>query len=244
MFKKFKVKSNFKMSEGLSNIGMDHSAKSPWTGSSQFLPTTQKIIQFSDGKSPKPGDKIVYVAGAFDLFHIGHLDFLEKAKTYGDFLIVGLHTDPVVNLYKGSNYPIMNIHERVLSVLACKVIIISLRHSCHSMRFNFSFQYVNEVVIGAPYEVSKEILEQLNVDVVCHGQTFIPTTHGDPYAIPKTLGKFELIDSGNTITTEQIVERIIKNRLEYEERNLKKEKKEVAIIEAIAKSQKAAEKSG
>lgn len=69
----------------------------------------------------QPGDKIVYVAGAFDLFHVGHLDFLEKARQEGDFLVVGLHTDPVVNRYKGANYPIMNLHERVLSVLACKV---------------------------------------------------------------------------------------------------------------------------
>lgn len=119
--KKYRVPSKLSH-EGLSNIGMDHSAKgSPWTGSCQFLPTTQKIMQFSDGKGPAPGDKIVYVAGAFDLFHIGHLDFLEKAKKLGDFLIVGLHTDPEVNRYKGGNYPIMNLHERVLSVLACKV---------------------------------------------------------------------------------------------------------------------------
>ena len=67
------------------------------------------------------GDKIVYVAGAFDLFHVGHLDFLERARKEGDFLIVGLHTDPIVNRYKGANYRIMNLHERVLSVLACKV---------------------------------------------------------------------------------------------------------------------------
>lgn len=70
--------------------------------------------------------QIVYVAGAFDLFHIGHLDFLEKAKSLGDYIIVGLHTDPAVNKYKGGNYPIMNLHERVLSVLACKVKIIEL----------------------------------------------------------------------------------------------------------------------
>lgn len=44
---------------GSSNLGQDHSARSPWTGCSQFLPTTQKIIQFSDGKAPKPTDKIV-----------------------------------------------------------------------------------------------------------------------------------------------------------------------------------------
>lgn len=103
------------------SMGQDRRARSPWTGVSQFLPTTQKIIQFSDGKSPQPGDKVVYVAGAFDLFHVGHLDFLEVAKQQGDYLIVGLHTDPVVNRYKGQNYPIMNLHERVLSVLACKV---------------------------------------------------------------------------------------------------------------------------
>jgi len=70
----------------------------------------------------QPTDRVVYVAGAFDIFHVGHLDFLEKAYQQGNFLIVGLHTDPVVNEYKGFNYPIMNLHERVLSVLACKVI--------------------------------------------------------------------------------------------------------------------------
>lgn len=149
------IKTGKKRTKGSSNLGQDHLARSPWTGCSQFLPTTRKIIQFSDGKSPEPTDKIVrmqsieilfifihifppkqsklndfsffrirfqvYVAGAFDLFHVGHLDFLEQARKHGDYLIVGLHTDPVVNKYKGSNYPIMNIHERVLSVLACKV---------------------------------------------------------------------------------------------------------------------------
>lgn len=118
------------------------------------------------------------------MFHVGHLDFLEKAKEMGDYLIVGLHTDPIVNTYKGSNYPIMNIHERVLSVLACK--------------------YVNEVVIGAPYTVDKNLMEHFKVDVVCHGQTALPLENGcvDPYAIPKTMGKFVLLDSGEKFKTE------------------------------------------
>lgn len=80
----------------------------------------------------------MYVAGAFDLFHVGHLEFLEKAKQMGDYIIVGLHTDPVVNLYKGSNYPIMNLHERTLSVLACKVrkqrIFSCFRFGCFSQK--------------------------------------------------------------------------------------------------------------
>ena len=81
------------------DMSSDAMARSPWTGLSQFLPTTQKILQFSNKEGPKKTDKIVYVAGAFDLFHIGHLDFLEKAKEHGTYLIVGLHTDPVVNRY-------------------------------------------------------------------------------------------------------------------------------------------------
>ena len=121
----------------------DPSAKSPWTCVSHFLPTSQRIVQFSDGKEPNPGDKIVYAAGAFDLFHVGLLDFLETAKNEGDYLIVGLHTDQVVNRYKGSNYPIMSLHQRVLSVLACR--------------------YVDQVIIGAPYRVTLELLEQFKV---------------------------------------------------------------------------------
>ena len=101
--------------------GSGHKVHSPYTGISQFLPTTQKLIQFAEGKEPNPGDRIVYVSGAFDLFHVGHIAFLERVKQEGDYIIVGLHTDAAVNRYRKCNYPIMNLHERVLSVLACKV---------------------------------------------------------------------------------------------------------------------------
>ena len=103
--------------------GNPNHIKSPWTTISQFLPSTKKIFQFAEGNEPKPGDRIAYVCGAFDLFHVGHVDFLEKVKQHAEYVIVGLHTDIVVNKYRGSNYPIMNLHERVLSVLACKVSI-------------------------------------------------------------------------------------------------------------------------
>lgn len=151
--------------ETAKNMSSSNETFSPWTRSCQFLATTNKIIQFSDGREPKPSDRIVYTAGAFDLFHIGLLEFLEKVKKEGDYVIVGLHTDPVVNRYKGSNYPIMNLHERTLSVLACR--------------------YVDEVVIGAPYKVTKELLEHFKVDLVVHGSTHVaPDLDGtDPYEV-------------------------------------------------------------
>lgn len=88
---------------------------------SHFLPTSRRIVQFSEGREPKPTDKVIYVDGTFDLFHVGHIEFLKRAKALGDFLIVGIHDDQTVNAIKGSNYPLMNLHERALSVLACRV---------------------------------------------------------------------------------------------------------------------------
>ncbi|XP_072288184.1 ethanolamine-phosphate cytidylyltransferase-like [Pyxicephalus adspersus] len=204
------------------NFGKDARGRSPWTGVSQFLQTSQKIMQFASGKEPVPGDSIIYVAGAFDLFHIGHIDFLEKVHSLASrpYVIVGLHFDQEVNMYKRKNYPIMNIHERTLSVLACR--------------------YVSEVVIGAPYSVTSDLLDHFKVDLVCHGKTeVLPDKDGsDPYAEPKRRGIFRTVDSGNNLTTDDIVQRIIKNRLEYEARNQKKEAKELAVLEVLEAQQK------
>uniref|UniRef100_A0A8D8YCM6 ethanolamine-phosphate cytidylyltransferase n=1 Tax=Cacopsylla melanoneura TaxID=428564 RepID=A0A8D8YCM6_9HEMI len=193
-----------------------YKSRSPYTTcSSQFLLTTQKILEFSEGRQPKPTDRIVYVDGAFDLFHPGHLDFLERARQHGDFLIVGVHPDHVVSWYKGYGYPIMNLHERVLSVLACK--------------------YVDEVVIGAPYTVTGDMLSQLRVHTVCRGlAAVLPDQDGrDPYLEPKKQGRFKLVDSGNSTTTEKIVDRIVFHRLEFERRNHEKENKELKLIELL-----------
>ncbi|XP_019796264.3 ethanolamine-phosphate cytidylyltransferase isoform X5 [Tursiops truncatus] len=199
------------------SFGKCPGGRNPWTGVSQFLQTSRKIIQFASGKEPQPGEMVIYVAGAFDLFHIGHVDFLEKVHGLAErpYIIAGLHFDQEVNHYKGKNYPIMNLHERTLSVLACR--------------------YVSEVVIGAPYSVTAELLDHFKVDLVCHGKTEImPDKDGsDPYEEPKRRGIFCQIDSGNDLTTDLIVQRIIKNRLEYEARNQKKEAKELAFLEAM-----------
>lgn len=90
---------------------------------SHFLPTSKRIVQFSKGIEPKENDKVIYVDGTFDLFHVGHIEFLKRAKELGDFLVVGIHDDQTVNAIKGVNYPLMNLHERALSVLACRVSI-------------------------------------------------------------------------------------------------------------------------
>ncbi|GAB4853545.1 Ethanolamine-phosphate cytidylyltransferase [Ancistrocladus abbreviatus] len=80
----------------------------------------------------------LYIDGAFDLFHAGHVEILKIAQQLGDFLLVGIYTDQTVSEIRGAQYPLMNLHERTLSVLACR--------------------YVDEVNIGAPWEVTKDMV--------------------------------------------------------------------------------------
>ncbi|KAI8983820.1 hypothetical protein BDB01DRAFT_790235 [Pilobolus umbonatus] len=180
---------------------------------SHFLPTSRRIVQFSEGREPKSTDRVIYVDGTFDLFHVGHIEFLKRAKALGDFLIVGIHDDQTVNEIKGVNYPLMNLHERALSVLACR--------------------YVDEVIIGAPYSVTEELLTgEYKIAMVAHGKTQTEQDRNgkNPYELPMKLGIYQEIDTpSSTITTEGIIHRIIENRKIFEERQRRKNQK--AILE-------------
>ena len=52
-------------------------------------------MQFAEGRALAPDDRVVYACGSFDLFHVGHLGFLEEARKLGDYLIVGIYSDQV-----------------------------------------------------------------------------------------------------------------------------------------------------
>lgn len=195
---------------------------------SNFLPTTWRITQFSNHKVPSKSDKIVYIDGAFDLFHVGHIETLKAAKALGTFLYVGVHDDATVNLHKGRNYPIMNLHERVMNVLSCR--------------------YVDEVVIGAPWVVTKDLITTLNLHVVASGtnskidqereSALVAASSegparapmGDAYAAARASGIFREIETTHALTTEDVVTRLIQNRTEYEQRNAKRAPKESAYL--------------
>lgn len=60
-----------------------------------------------------------------------------------------------------------------------------------------------------------------------------PLSSKDPFAEAKRRGIYHEVDSGSDMTTDLIIERIIKHRLEYETRNKKKEKKEADVAKAL-----------
>lgn len=177
---------------------------------SKFLTTGRMIRIFSQQcKEPKAGDKIVYIDGAFDMFHAGHVETLKAARALGDFLIVGIHNDDMINSHRGSNYPIMNLNERVLSVLGCR--------------------YVDDVLIDAPWNITREMIAALNISIVATGtlrDCAVPKHHEDKYyEVPRQLGILATVESQAKITVDDIVERILSQESAYQ---LKLKKKSAA----------------
>ena len=163
----------------------------------------KKVI---DGVGPKPGQKICYTYGSFDIFHHGHVQFLKKAQQLGEYVIVGLLDDQTVNSYKGGSYPILSMIERLRSVVSCR--------------------YVSAAVVDVPYKLNDYILDFFKPDVVVHGANMSQDFLGkNPYQLAKDRGILEIVSSGSTLTSNTLMERIIESRLAYVERNKRKLKK-------------------
>jgi len=66
--------------------------------------------------------KIVFTNGVFDILHRGHVDYLCKAKSLGDVLVVGMNTDSSVKKIKGPHRPIQNQNDRAVILASLKTV--------------------------------------------------------------------------------------------------------------------------
>lgn len=64
------------------------------------------------------GKKLVFTNGHFDLLHVGHLDYLEKARALGDALFVGINGDASTTRLKGAGRPLVPAVERARLIAA------------------------------------------------------------------------------------------------------------------------------
>lgn len=117
-------------------------------------------------------------------------------------MIVGVHGDAVVNRQMGANFPLLNLHERVLSVLGCR--------------------FVDDVLIDAPYTVSQEMISSLNISEVVHGTVYddIGSNRNDDsrYKEAKDAGILSVLESPCDFRLENIVHRIQDNQEMFQAR--------------------------
>lgn len=133
----------------------------------------------------------------------------------GDFLIVGIHGDSVVNKRRGMNLPLMNLNERVLSVLGCR--------------------YVDDVLIDAPYVITASMLRALNISEVVHGTNSddedVATELNDRFQHAKAANILSIIHSPSNFKVANIFQRISRNQDVFQAKFEKKMQAETQFYE-------------
>lgn len=133
---------------------------------------------------------IGYTTGVFDMFHIGHLNILRRAKEKCDYLIVGVSTDEVVQNYKNKT-PIIPYEQRAAIVESIK--------------------YVNEVVPQTTMD-KVEFLKVRHFDVMFHGNEWKGTELYNRYEeeFAKYGARIEYLDHTDGISSSMLREKINK----------------------------------
>lgn len=148
----------------------------------QFLPERSRLS--------RSGAQLVFTNGCFDLLHPGHVDYLEKARSLGDRLLVAINSDESVRAMKGTSRPILPQEERaeILAAFAC-------------------VDYVIIFSEPTPREVIQAILPDMLVK-------------GSDWALDEIVGRTEVEAAGGRVvaidflpgfSTSTIIETIIRN---------------------------------
>ena len=127
----------------------------------------------------------VYADMAADLFHYGHMAFLEKARALGDYLLVGIHSDEALESYKREH--ILTMQERVASVTGCR--------------------WVDEVIPNAPLAIDVDWIEKHDIHIVAHGDDSSQEDQARYYKIPIEKGIFRTLPYTKGISSTDIIAR-------------------------------------
>lgn len=134
---------------------------------------------------------IGYFDGCFDVMHSGHYNAFRSARELCDELIVGVHSEKEIEQTKGVR-PVQTDEERIRLVGSCK--------------------WVDRVVLSKEYSPDyMALLERYGADFCIHGSDINYNADGkDPFAEAKKAGRFRTLERIGTISTTEIITRLLK----------------------------------
>jgi D-beta-D-heptose 7-phosphate kinase/D-beta-D-heptose 1-phosphate adenosyltransferase len=134
------------------------------------------------------GRKIVFTNGCFDLLHVGHVKYLQKARGLGDLLVLGLNSDASIRRLKGENRPLIGQEERahILAALNC----------------------IDYLVIFDE-DTPLELIETLRPDILVKGGDYAPEDVVGKQLVEAYGGRLELITFVDGKSTTNIIEKIL-----------------------------------
>lgn len=126
----------------------------------------------------KNGYKITLTQGVWDLIHIGHAQYLEKAKAQGDILIVGVDSDQLTKKRKGPSRPIVPEDERVKMISHLRYVdLIFLRQIRHGMAGNDKVLQIVQPDVLVVSMTNKDIGEEKMKAMKQYCKKVIPLIH-------------------------------------------------------------------
>ena len=133
------------------------------------------------------GKQVVFTNGCFDLLHLGHVDYLEKARNLGDCLVVGLNADTSVRRLKGEERPLVTEDDRARVLAALAAV---------------------DLVVLFTEDTPQQLIESLAPDVLVKGGDYtLETIVGANFVIEKG-GRVETIAFVDGRSTTQLVQKI------------------------------------
>lgn len=148
--------------------------------------TRQQAVQQAD-QWRDSGQQIVFTNGCFDIVHLGHIDYLEKARSLGNRLILGLNTDASVSCIKGPLRPVVNEYARA--------------------RLMAALEFVDAVTLfGEPTPL--DLIQAVRPDVLVKGDDYIVATIVGADFVLGRGGRVETIALVPGYSTTKLIERI------------------------------------
>ncbi|GAB3554485.1 D-glycero-beta-D-manno-heptose 1-phosphate adenylyltransferase [Spirosoma fluminis] len=152
---------------------------------SKILSRAEAIRQADQWRAE--GQRIVFTNGCFDIVHLGHIDYLEKARSLGDRMILGLNTDASVSCIKGPLRPVVNEYARA--------------------RLMAALQFVDAVTLFSE-STPLELIEAVRPDILVKGNDYtIDTIVGADFVLARG-GKVETVALIPGYSTTRLIERI------------------------------------
>ena len=130
---------------------------------------------------------VVFTNGCFDILHLGHIDYLEKAKLKGDKLIIGLNSDNSVKKLKGNQRPINSIIAR--------------------SRMLAAIQFV-DLVIEFDEDTPLMLIENLLPDVLVKGGDYTKENVVGADSVLTTGGTVEIIEFTEGYSTTKLIDQL------------------------------------
>ncbi|MEJ2699599.1 MAG: D-glycero-beta-D-manno-heptose 1-phosphate adenylyltransferase, partial [Desulfuromonadales bacterium] len=151
------------------------------------IKSREMVARVLDGERQR-GRTIVFTNGCFDLLHVGHVKYLQKARGLGDLLVLGLNSDDSIRRLKGAHRPLIGQEERAHILAALKCI---------------------DYVVIFEEETPLELIRTLRPDILVKGGDYAPEEVVGKEVVESYGGRVELIQFVDGKSTTNIINKIL-----------------------------------